>query len=139
MNIRLLTMILIILTAVQAAAFMPSGKGKAQPLTTALYSTGIEIVDIRTEAEWKQTGIVKGSHTITFYDEKGNYNAKKFLKELEKVVSKSEAFGLICRSGNRTTSVSDFLRKSGYKNVINLKGGVLQAHKNGVEFEKYRP
>jgi rhodanese-related sulfurtransferase len=32
----------------------------------------IKIIDIRTPAEWRETGIVKGSYTIIFFDEKGN-------------------------------------------------------------------
>ncbi|PLX70145.1 MAG: rhodanese-like domain-containing protein [Denitrovibrio sp.] len=117
---------------------MSSGNGKDQQLTTALYKTGITIIDIRTKPEWQQTGIIKGSKTLTFFDEKGNYNATDFLNKLSRIVQKDEAFAIICRSGNRTTVVSKFLKESGYPRVINLLGGVKQAAKNGIKFEKYR-
>ncbi len=118
---------------------MPSGNGKDQQLTKALHKTGIKIIDIRTEPEWQQTGIVKNSKTLTFFDERGNYDAQDFLEKLSRMVKKDEAFAIICRSGNRTTTVAKFLKQSGYPRVINILGGVNQAAKNGIEFEKYRP
>lgn len=120
-----------------AFAFTQGNTGGHQPLTMELYQTGIKIIDIRTEPEWRQTGIVKGSYTITFFDEKGGYDADRFLRSLRQIVHPSEDFAIICRSGNRTTAVAKFLRDVGYKKVINLKGGVRKAHKNGVPFEAY--
>ena len=32
----------------------------------------MKIIDIRTPAEWRETGIIEGSYTIMFFDEKGN-------------------------------------------------------------------
>ncbi|MDS4013589.1 MAG: rhodanese-like domain-containing protein, partial [Candidatus Accumulibacter sp.] len=32
---------------------------------------GVPIVDIRTEGEWKETGVVPGSQMITLFDERG--------------------------------------------------------------------
>jgi len=120
-----------------AFAFMPSNKNGDQELTKPLHQSGIKIIDIRTEPEWRQTGIVEGSYTITFFDEKGSYNLKAFLKKLNKVVTPKERFALICRSGNRTTTVSKLLKKLGYSNVINLQGGVRAASRNGVKFSPY--
>lgn len=91
--------------------------------TKKLVSSGIIIIDIRSHAEWKETGIVAGSKTITFYDENGNYNTEEFLKELNKYVTKDTEFALICRTGNRTKAIGQFLMDNGYK-VINLKGGI---------------
>ena len=94
----------------------------------------IKIIDIRTPAEWRETGIVKGSYPIMFFDEQGNYDVPKFLKALNKVVKKDEQFALICRVGSRTGMVSEFLsNKLGYK-VINLKGGIMKLISEG-----YRP
>ena len=39
--------------------------------TSELLAEGIPLIDVRTESEWKQTGIVEGSHLLTFFDEKG--------------------------------------------------------------------
>lgn len=98
----------------------------------------IKIIDIRTPAEWKETGIVKGSYTIMFFDEKGDFSVEHFLKDLEAVVKKDESFALICRVGSRTRLVSQYLsEKKGYK-VINLKGGIMRMIGEGYKTTKYR-
>ena len=102
--------------------------------TPELVEGGIKVIDIRTEPEWVQTGIVKGSITLTFFDAQGNYDAVAFLKQLDRHVDKNTEFALICRTGNRTTTVSDFLDRQGYK-VINLKGGIRHL----IDKEGYRP
>ncbi len=98
----------------------------------------IKIIDIRTPAEWKETGIVKGSYTIMFFDEKGNFNVKTFLKQLNMAVKKDEQFALLCRVGSRTGMVSEFLsEKLGYK-VINLKGGIMKMIHDGYKTVPYK-
>jgi rhodanese-related sulfurtransferase len=133
----LYTFLMIFMLNVSAFALM-NNDYKDQPLTKALHKTGIKIIDIRTEPEWKSWGIVKGSHTLTFFDERGRYDANSFLRDLNKIVKPDERFAIICRSGNRTTTVAKFLRKVGYRKVINLKGGIKKAIQNGVEIEKYK-
>ncbi len=107
---------------------------KQEWATQGFLNKNIKIIDIRTPAEWRETGIVNGSYTIMFFDEQGNYNVPEFLKALDKVVKKDEQFALICRVGSRTGMVSEFLSKDiGYR-VINLKGGIMKLISEG-----YRP
>jgi len=107
---------------------------KQEWATQGFLDKNIKIIDIRTPAEWRETGIVNGSYTIMFFDEQGNYDVPKFLKALDSVVKKDEQFALICRVGSRTGMVSEFLSKDmGYK-VINLKGGIMKLISEG-----YRP
>ncbi len=99
----------------------------------------MKIIDIRTPAEWRETGIVKGSYTIMFFDEKGNFNVETFLKQLDMVVKKDEPFALICRVGSRTGIVSEFLsERLGYK-VTNLKGGIMKMIYEGYKTVPYQP
>ena len=37
-----------------------------------LAASGVPVIDIRTRPEWEETGIVPGSHLLTFFDERGN-------------------------------------------------------------------
>lgn len=98
----------------------------------------IKIIDIRTPAEWKETGIVKGSYTIMFFDERGNFSVESFLRQLDMVVKKDEPFALICRVGSRTGMVSEFLSdKLGYQ-VINLKGGIMKMIHEGYRTVPYK-
>jgi rhodanese-related sulfurtransferase len=99
---------------------------------------GIKIIDIRTPAEWKETGIVDGSYTIMFFDEKGDFNLENFLRHLDMAVKKDEQFALICRVGSRTGMVAEFLSdKLGYK-VINLKGGIMKMIHEGYKTVPYK-
>jgi len=138
MRLKLTAIVLTLLITFSAFAFMQSANGKDQPLSMALFKTGIKIIDIRTKPEWKETGVIANSHTITFFDEKGNYDIKRFTMQLDKVVNKVEPFGIICRTGNRTSNIINLLRQLGYTRVIDLKGGVVQAYKNGIPFVKYK-
>ena len=97
-----------------------------------LIADGIPVIDIRTAPEWRQTGVVEGSHLITFFDEKGRFDLNTWLAELSKVAGKEQAFILICRSGNRTGRISQFLdEKLGYTQVINVKKGIRDWIKTG--------
>ena len=110
---------------------------KNQWATKSFIKKDIKIIDIRTKAEWRETGIVDGSYTIVFFDEKGNYNVPKFLDELSKVVKKDEQFALICRTGSRTAMVSEFLSKDIGYSVINLKGGIVKLMQDGYKPVRY--
>ncbi|WP_373028993.1 rhodanese-like domain-containing protein [Sulfurovum sp.] len=107
--------------------------------TPQFVEKNMKIIDIRTPAEWRETGIVKGSYTIMFFDEKGNFNIETFLKQLDMAVKKDEPFALICRIGSRTGMVSEFLsEKLGYK-VTNLKGGIMKMIHEGYKTVPYQP
>ena len=104
----------------------------------AIVKSGIQIVDIRTKPEWQETGVIKDSILITFFDEQGRYNVQAFMNELNKHVTKDKEFALICRTGNRTSMVSEFLSKQGYK-VINLQGGIKRLISQGYAPSAYKP
>ena len=100
-------------------------------------SNNMKIIDIRTEFEWNQTGIVEGSHTITFFKENGSYNAEEFTKELDRYVSKDEKFLLICRTGSRTGQVSSFINQHFGYNSISLNGGIMKLIGEGYRTTPY--
>lgn len=101
-----------------------------------IVNSGITIIDIRTKPEWKETGIIKDSIPLTFFDEKGRYDAQHFLDMLSGYVKKNQEFAIICRSGNRTAVVSKFLDNMGYK-VVNLQGGIKYLLSQGYELQSY--
>ncbi len=87
--------------------------------------SGVPVIDIRTPEEWKETGIIKGSHPITFFDKNGNYNLNTWLDKLSKIAGPDDPFILICRSGNRTGKVSHFLDlKLNYSKVHHVTYGI---------------
>ena len=110
---------------------------KNEFINQKLIDSGIQIVDIRTEGEWKETGIVRKSIPIMFFDDRGGYNVAEFMKKLQTKVDTSREFALICHTGSRTRLVSEFLSKEyGYK-VINLSGGIDYAKRKGIKLVPY--
>ena len=73
---------------------------------------GVPIIDIRTSKEWIETGIIEGSHLITFFNKKGEVNLGQWLFKFDKIADKQKPFILICRSGRRTGVVSKYLDKN---------------------------
>ncbi len=97
-----------------------------------LLEQGVPIIDIRRPEEWKQTGVVKGSHLNTFFDKRGRYDVDAWLARLAPVAGKDDPFILICRTGNRTGTVSRFLdQKLGYKKVYNVQRGITDWIRKG--------
>lgn len=102
-----------------------------------LENSDMVIVDIRTEMEWLETGIVPGSKTITFFKMDGSYDADGFMKAMDDLGGKTQEIGLICRTGSRTAQVANFLKQQGY-NVKNLAGGVMKLMGEGYELASYK-
>jgi len=98
----------------------------------------IPIVDIRTPAEWKETGILKGAIPIMFFNERGAYNVQKFLDTLNKKVDTKKPFAIICRTGSRTRMLSSFLSKDIGYDIINLTGGMVYAKSKNLPTVSYK-
>ena len=111
---------------------------KLEPFSKELIEKKVPIVDIRTPGEWKETGLVKGSIPIQFFNEQGQYDIQSFLKELNEKVDTSKEFVLICRTGSRTQMVGMFLSdKLNYK-VIDIKDGIVHAYKLHAPIVPYK-
>ena len=98
-----------------------------QEVTQEFIDSKVPIVDIRTPGEWKETGLLKGAIPIMLFDERGNYDLRKFLKQLNNAVDTTKPFAIICRTGSRTTVLANFLSKKMNYKVINLKSGMVYA------------
>ena len=75
----------------------------------SLISRGVPLIDIRSSIEWKETGIIEGSHLITFFNEKGKVNLNKWMSAFNKVADTTKPFMLICASGVRSKFASYIL------------------------------
>ena len=102
-----------------------------------LENSDMVVVDIRTEMEWLQTGVVPGCKTVTFFQMDGSYDAEGFMKAMDELGGKTQEIGLICRTGSRTAQVANFLQQQGY-NVKNLAGGVMKLMSEGYELVPYK-
>jgi rhodanese-related sulfurtransferase len=92
-----------------------------------LLADGVPLIDVRTPEEWRQTGVVEGSHTLMFFDSVGRYDAKRWIDRLGTIATSEEPVILICRTGNRTSAIAGFLdRQVGYEMVFNVRRGISQ-------------
>ncbi len=90
-----------------------------------LAASGIPVIDIRTSPEWLETGIVAGSHLLTFFDDRGKADPFPWLEKVATFAPQKAPVILICRTGNRTGVVARFLSdKVGYAKVYNVKHGI---------------
>ena len=90
-----------------------------------LAKSGVPVIDIRLQSEWEETGIVSGSQLLTFFDERGRHDAPAWLDTVNPIAKPGEPVIVICRSGNRTKAVSQFLsQQAGYAKVYNVKNGI---------------
>ncbi|MGE5386113.1 MAG: rhodanese-like domain-containing protein [Betaproteobacteria bacterium] len=97
-----------------------------------LSAGGVPLVDVRTEGEWRDTGVVPGSRLITYFDEQGRSDASVWLEKLKPIAKPDQPVIVICRSGNRSQKVAQMLsQQAGYRTVYNVKEGVRGWAKEG--------
>ena len=90
-----------------------------------LLVSGVPVIDIRTPVEWETTGIIAGSHLLTFFDAEGNYDARAWLSELAAIAAPDAPVAIICHSGGRSDIVSRFLDgQVGYQHVHDVHKGI---------------
>ncbi|MDW7645237.1 MAG: rhodanese-like domain-containing protein [Desulfuromonadales bacterium] len=107
------------------------------PLTQEFIQAGTPIIDIRTQQEWKETGIVPGSHLLTFFSEDGSHDEQGFIKRLQQIADPDTPLAILCRSGNRSEKVSRFLAGQGFRSVIDIYEGIKGGIARGVTLEPY--
>ena len=90
-----------------------------------LSAGGVPVVDVRTEGEWKESGVLAGSKLITFFDEAGRSNPPQWLEKLKSVTKPEQPVIVVCRSGRRSLAVAQYLSdQAGYKTVYNVSKGM---------------
>lgn len=98
----------------------------------SLSASGVPVIDVRTAPEWEETGIVPGSYLLTYFDERGRADPAAWLEKVKAFAQPENPVIVICRSGNRTKAVSQFLsQQSGYTKVYNVKHGIRAWVKEG--------
>ena len=85
------------------------------------------IVDIRTPAEWHETGVIDGARLVTFGD------AQSFLAQLGPDLADGRDLILICRSGNRSSAAADALAGMISNRIISIDGGMRREISAGYQ------
>ena len=90
----------------------------------ALIAQGVPVYDVRRPDEWQQTGIVEGSHTLTWVDKSGQPDPS-FFQSFASKVGKNDPVILICRTGNRSDKLArELMQQHGYTKVYNVQNGI---------------
>ncbi len=99
---------------------------------------GAIIIDIRREEEWRETGILEGSHTITAFTKEGRLHPDFQSKFFALVPSTDTPIYLYCRTGNRTTSLGNALvHQVGFSNVTHMSTGIVGWKEAGKPIKSY--
>ncbi len=77
----------------------------------------LQLIDVRTPEEYNE-GHIEGAVNIDFYGE-------DFLQQLEQKLDKEQPAMLYCRSGRRSAKAAEQMKGLGFKEVYDLKGGIL--------------
>jgi len=90
-----------------------------------LLDSSVTLIDIRRPEEWRETGVVQGSHGLTFVDEAGRL-VPGFLERFQAKAPADQPVVLICRTGNRTDVLARHLMEQmGYSQVYNVRNGIV--------------
>ena len=91
-----------------------------------LRAEGVPVIDVRRPEEWNKTGVIEGSHLLTFFDAEGRYDLDRWLPVLAAIAESDQPVALICRSGRRSGRVAHLLDEQfGYRHVYSARDGIL--------------
>ena len=90
-----------------------------------LIAKGINIIDVRTQNEWKSTGIIEGSILISLLDKKNKFIFENWYEDFNKKISKNESVIFVCALGVRSKFISNLVnKKKPDLKIYNLKKGI---------------
>lgn len=91
----------------------------------ALAGQGVAVVDVRRADEWQATGVMPGSRLLTFFDDAGRSDPPAWRASFQQHRATHQPVILVCRSGNRSGRVAQWLAQQGHSGPIyNVRGGM---------------
>ena len=82
------------------------------------------LIDVRSEKEWRETGIPRGALAISIHDPRGRDG---FLEKVRAAIGRHPGWPVatICAAGVRSDRTQSWLREAGYKPVLNVREGMM--------------
>ncbi len=115
------------LALVAGASVMPglaravtSDTWSAQEVADALEDDAISLIDVRTRAEWTETGLAKGAWPISMHER--GFEQRLFAA---RDLSAEKPVALICATGGRSARLLAALKRAGYPGFIDVSEGML--------------
>lgn len=85
------------------------------------------LIDLRTNDEIKNKGMIKGATQIDFLDTKAEANIEK--------LDKNKTYLIYCAGGGRSADCAELMQKQGFKEIVNLEKGFGDWKNKGFEIE----
>ncbi len=115
----------IVAFAVAALPGLAAAGGMLSPKDAARMAAQgrIALIDVRSPAEWRQTGIPADGHAVTIHNRAGT---KAFIGEVLKTVrgDRSRPVALICAAGARSARARRILEANGFTDVYDVSAGM---------------
>jgi rhodanese-related sulfurtransferase len=119
MRLTLLSTVLSLTFFLFACHALPAQNGvevlEVAAFQTKIASPKVQLVDVRTPQEFS-TGHITDAQNINFYD--AEFRAKV------DVLDKNKPIAVYCAAGGRSSKATNVLRDLGFKQIIDLKGGM---------------
>ena len=97
----------------------------------------IKIVDVRTQNEWKSTGIIEGSILISLLDKKNKFIFENWYEDFNKKISKNASVIFVCSLGVRSKYISNLInKKKPDLKIYNLKKGINNWIRSGNKISR---
>ena len=116
-TITMLTLVLMSIISCTTSAQSGFKNASIANLTKIKNEKKAVVIDVRTPAEWQQ-GVIDGADIFI------DYNSANFKQQLAKL-DKTKTYVVYCRSGGRSAGASQVMVDNGFKNVINMQGGIM--------------
>ncbi len=94
----------------------------------AVTESKVQVLDVRTPEEYKE-GFISGALLANWNDQ------TTFQTEIVSL-DKTQPVYIYCRSGKRSAAAQEWMLANGFKNVVNLEGGILAWNAAGLATEK---
>ena len=110
----------IVIFLLSANLYSCQSQGTNKPISPASFNGKIKettnpvVLDVRTSDEY-HAGYIPGAINIDYYED----DFKAQLANLDK----EKTYFVYCETGGRSASTTKFMRKEGFKNVVELDGG----------------
>ncbi len=97
----------------------------------------IKIIDVRTQNEWKSTGIIKGSYLISLLNKNKKFIFEDWFEIFNNKFGRNKSIIFICASGVRSNYISHLVKKKEPDLIVfNLKKGINNWIRSGYKIEK---
>ena len=99
----------------------------------------IKIIDVRTQNEWKSTGIIKESFLVSLLNKNKKFIFEDWYAMFENKFGKNESIVFICASGVRSNYISHLVqkRKPDLK-IYNLEKGINHWIRSGNKIYRFK-